>query len=55
MLGDRKLPAKDVLRLAYCFAHGMPDDVRIQFASGETTLNRLRRLGFVVGRVGGGK
>jgi hypothetical protein len=52
MLGDRKLPVKDVLRLAYCIAHGMPDDTHIAFASGESSLNRLRRLGFVVGRIG---
>lgn len=44
--GDRRLPAKEILREAYRLAKGLPPDAEINFASGEATLNVLRRLGF---------
>ena len=46
--GDKRLPAKHILRVAYCFANGMPIDSMVKFSSGEGTTNRLRALGFEV-------
>jgi hypothetical protein len=48
--GER-LPAKQVLRLAYCVAHGLPLGTPLKFASGEGTVTRLRTLGFEVQRL----
>ena len=45
-VGDRKLSAKEILREAYRLAKGLAPDAEINFASGEATLNLLRRLGF---------
>jgi hypothetical protein len=45
-----RLPAKNVARVAYCLAHGLPLDASIKFASGEGTLKRLQELGLEVGR-----
>jgi hypothetical protein len=50
--GERRLPAKEILREAYRLAKGLAPDVRITFASGEATLNHLRRLGFRAERLG---
>jgi len=46
--GNDKLPAKHVLRLAYCIANGLPLDSKIKFTSGESLVKRLRSLGFDV-------
>lgn len=43
--GERRLPAKEVLREAYRLAKGLPAEASISFSSGEGTLNVLRRLG----------
>jgi hypothetical protein len=48
----RRLPAKAILREAYRLAKGMPPDAVVTFASGEATLNVLRKLGFRAERVG---
>jgi hypothetical protein len=44
--GDRALPAKDILRTAYCLANKLSSESDIKFSSGDGTLNILRRLGF---------
>jgi hypothetical protein len=44
----QKLPAKHVLRVAYCLANRMPVDSKVKFSSGEGTVGRLRGLGFDV-------
>jgi hypothetical protein len=49
---DRHLPAKRVLRLAYCVAAGLPPDTKLKFSSGDGSLNLLRKLGFVADRHG---
>jgi len=46
----RQLPAKHVLRLAYCLANNMPLDSKLKFASGESSISLLRGLGFTVDR-----
>jgi hypothetical protein len=43
---DKKLPAKAVLRLAYCLANNIPPDTKLKFASSEGSLQFLRSLGF---------
>lgn len=42
----QSLPAKHVLRLAYCLANGLPLESKLKFSSGEGTLARLKTLGF---------
>jgi hypothetical protein len=44
------LPAKHVLRIAYCLANKLPLDTKLQFSSGDATINTLRNLGFAVER-----
>lgn len=44
--GERRLPAKEILREAYRLAKGLAPEAEINFASGEATLNVLRKLGF---------
>ena len=44
--GERRLPAKEVLREAYRMAMGLAPDAKIKSASGESTLNVIRKLGF---------
>jgi hypothetical protein len=44
------LPAKEVLRVAYRLANGLPDNAEVKFSSGDSMLNKLRRLGFDVER-----
>ena len=51
-IGDDGLSAKDTLREAYRLAKGLPSNSEIRFASGEATLNMLRRLGFRAERLG---
>jgi hypothetical protein len=48
----RPLPAKHVLRLAYCIANKLPLDSQLKFASGDSSINLLRSLGFEVERRG---
>ena len=38
----QSLPAKHMLRLAYCLANGLPLESKLKFASGEGTLARLK-------------
>lgn len=52
---ERHLPAKEVARVAYLLASGKNLATVLQFASGEATLNLLRRLGFTVNRLGNRK
>jgi hypothetical protein len=44
------LPAKHVLRVAYCLANGLPLDTKLKFSSGDGSINLLRGLGFEVER-----
>jgi hypothetical protein len=46
------LPAKHVLRLAYCIANKLPLESQLKFASGDSSINLLRGLGFEVERRG---
>lgn len=48
---DSKLPAKAVLRLAYCLANNIPAETKLKFSSGEASLQRLRALGFQAERL----
>jgi hypothetical protein len=48
---NQRLPAKQVIRLAYCIANSLPLDTDPKFASGEGTLKLLRALGFEVTRM----
>ena len=48
---NTKLPAKPVLRMAYCLANNMPAETKLKFSSGEGTLQRLRALGFQAERL----
>jgi hypothetical protein len=50
--GDRKLPAKEVLRVAYRLANKLPNDAVVKFSSGDGTLNVLSNLGFNAKRLG---
>jgi hypothetical protein len=50
---DQQLPVKMVLRLAYCLANDIWTETYIDFASGESTLNLLRSLGFHAERLQG--
>lgn len=51
--GKQELPAKQVLRVAYCFAKGIPRDSQVKFTSGDRTLRFLQSLGFDAFRMGG--
>jgi hypothetical protein len=51
LFGGRRLPAKDVARVAYKIAHELPQSASIEFASGEGTLKRLQELGLEVQRL----
>ena len=46
------LPAKEVLRVAYLFANGLPPDGKLKFTSGQGTIDRLTALGFSADRLG---
>lgn len=48
LFGQQHLPAKHVLRIAYCLANGLPMDTELRFSSGESTVKKLRNLGFEV-------
>lgn len=43
---EQDLPAKHVLKLAYCLAKGIPLGTEVKFASGDGTINLLRQRGF---------
>ena len=43
---DKTLPAKTVLRMAYCLANNIPSETKLKFASSEGSLQFLRSLGF---------
>jgi hypothetical protein len=51
LIDGKRLPAKQVLRLAYCLAQGIPLDSKVKFSSGAGTVNRLRALGCEVEHV----
>jgi hypothetical protein len=48
---NKQLPAKPVLRMAYCLANNMPSETKLKFSSGEASLQRLRSLGFQAERL----
>ena len=43
---DKKLPAKAILRMAYCLANNIPSETKLKFSSGEGSLQLFRSLGF---------
>ena len=47
----KHLPAKAVLRLAYCFANNIRPEEQLKFASGENSIKLLRSLGFQAERL----
>ena len=49
--GNRTLPAKEVLRVAYRLANKLPSDAPLKFSSGDGTLSVLLHLGFDAKRV----
>jgi hypothetical protein len=51
VVNGQRLPAKQLLRSAYCLANRLPLGAAPKFASGEATLNVFKRLGFAVERV----
>ena len=53
--GERRLPAKEVLREAYRLAKGLAPNAPVNFASGEATLNVLRKLGLRAERLSSGR
>lgn len=50
VVDGNRIPAKDVARAAYLLAVGKSADGYFDFASGQTTLDMFKRLGFEVGR-----
>ena len=51
----KDLPAKQVMRVAYLLANNMSLDAKLRFSSGESTVKRLRSLGFQVERRNGSR
>lgn len=47
----QELPAKQVLGTAYRIANDLESESRLRFSSGESTISRLRALGFVARRI----
>jgi hypothetical protein len=47
----KHLPAKAVLRLAYCLANKVRSEERLKFASSENSIRLLRSLGFQAERL----
>jgi hypothetical protein len=43
---NKQLPAKVILRMAYCLANNIPSETKLKFSSGEGSLQFLRSLGF---------
>lgn len=50
IVGSDLLPAKKVVREAYCIAANLPRSSHLKFASGESTIKLLQTLGFEAGR-----
>lgn len=48
---ERLLPAKTILRIAYCLANNMPPEKELKFSSSEGSLRLLRSLGFQTERL----
>jgi hypothetical protein len=48
---DKQLPAKTILRMAYCLANNIPSETKLKFASSEGSLQLLRSLGFQTERL----
>lgn len=48
---DKQLPAKVVLRMAYCLVNNIPSEAKFKFSSSEGSLQLLRSLGFQAGRL----
>ena len=42
----KQLPAKVILRMAYCLANNIPSETKLKFSSGEGSLQLFRSLGF---------
>ena len=47
----KQLPAKVILRTAYCLANNVPPETKLKFSSGEGSLQLLRSLGFQAERL----
>jgi hypothetical protein len=47
----KQLPAKAVLRVAYCIANNLHSETPLKFASGEGSIKLLRSLGFQAQRL----
>jgi hypothetical protein len=43
---DKQLPAKAILRMAYCLANSIPSETKLKFSSGEGSLQLFQSLGF---------
>lgn len=50
---NKQLPAKTILRIAYCLANDLPPETKVKFASSEGSLQLLRSLGFKAERLQG--
>lgn len=48
---EHLLPAKTILRIAYCIANNMPIEKELKFSSSEGSLRFLRSLGFQAERL----
>lgn len=51
VIEGQQLPAKQVVRLAYCLASKLSVESAPKFSSGEGTVKLLQRLGFAVDRI----
>jgi hypothetical protein len=48
---EKQLPAKTILRMAYCLANNIPSETKLKFSSSESSLQLLRSLGFQADRL----
>lgn len=48
---ERPLPAKAILRIAYCLSNNMPPEKELNFSSSEGSLRFLQSLGFQTERL----
>lgn len=48
---EKQLPAKTILRMAYCLANNIPFETKLKFSSSESSLQLLRSLGFQADRL----
>jgi hypothetical protein len=51
---NKELPAKHVVRIAYCLANSLPLGTSLKFSSGDGVVNLIRKLGFDVRRTTSG-